>query len=107
MYNSQYKEYCLKYSSNFNFDSKYYWNIKLLSENLKETKINLLSLRPNLKMIKTNLMISQELLRKIITSEPDDRTSIWLADILGSTGKTVFFQSQIEDAEINVVFTFG
>ena len=49
-------------------------------------------------------MTGQELLKKIITSEPDDRTGIWLADVLGSTGKTVFFQSQIEDAEINGLY---
>ena len=104
VYNSQYKNYCLKNSSNFNFDSKYYWNIKLSSDTLKEVKPNLLSLRPNLKMIQKNLMTGQELLKKIITSEPDDRTGIWLADVLGNTGKTVFFQSQIEDAEINGLY---
>lgn len=43
--------------SNFNFDSKYYWNIKLSS-------ISLVSLRPNLKMIQTNLITDQELLKK-------------------------------------------
>lgn len=86
MYNSQYKDYCLKGSSNFNFDSKYYWNIKLSSENLKKINISLVSLKPNLKMIKTNLMTGQELLKKIITSEPDDITGIWLVDVLGSTG---------------------
>ena len=70
VYNSQYKDYCLKDSSNLNFDSKYYWNIKLSSENLKEVKISLVSLRPNLKMIKTSLMTGQQLLKKIITCEP-------------------------------------
>lgn len=104
VYNSQYKEYCLKDSSNLNFHSKYYWNIKLSSEDLKKVKINLVSLRPNLKMIQNNLMMGQELLKKIITSEPDDRTGIWLTDVLGSTGKTVFFQSQIEDGEINGLY---
>ena len=104
VYNSQYKEYCLKNSSNLNFDSKYYWNVKLSSENLKQAKPSLVSLRPNLKMIQTNLMTGQELLKKIITSEPDDRTGIWLADVLGGTGKTVFFQSQIEDPEINGLY---
>ena len=91
VYNGQYKDYCLKDSSNLNFNSKYYWNVKLFSENLKKAKISLVSLRPNLKMIQKNLMTGQELLKKIIPSEPDDRTSIWLADVLGSTGKTVFF----------------
>ena len=104
VFNSQYKNYCLKDSSNFNFDSKYYWNKKLSSENLKKINISLVSLRPNLKMVQTNLMTGQELLKKIITSEPDDRTGIWLADVLGSTGKTVFFQSQIEDPEINGLY---
>jgi hypothetical protein len=70
VYNSQYKEYCLEDSSNFNFNSNYYWNIKLSIEDLKKVKISLLSLRPNLKMIQRNLMTGQELLKKIITSEP-------------------------------------
>ena len=104
VYNSQYKHYCLKDSSNFNFDSKYYWNVKLSSENLKKTNISLVSLRPDLKMIQRNLMTGQELLKKIISSEPDDRTGIWLADVLGGTGKTVFFQSQIENPEINGLY---
>lgn len=104
MYNSQYKDYYLKHSSNFNFDSKYYWNIKLSSEDLKKINISLVSLRPNLKMIQRNLMTGQELLKKIISSEPDDRTGIWLADVLGGTGKTVFFQSQIENPEINGLY---
>jgi hypothetical protein len=104
VYSSQYNDYCLKHTSNFNFNSKYYWNLKLSSENLKEAISSLVSLRPNLKMIQTNLMTGQELLKKIITSEPDDRTGIWLADVLGGTGKTVFFQSQIEDPEINGLY---
>ena len=104
--NSQYKEYCLKDYSNFNFNSKYYWNVMLSSEDLKykKYKISLVSLRPNLKMIQTNLMTGQELLKKIITSEPDDRRGIWLADVLGDTGKTVFFQSHIEEDEINGLY---
>ena len=63
-----------------------------------------MSLRPNLKMIQRNLMTGQELLKKIITSEPDDRTGICLGDVLGNIGKTVFFQSQIEDAEISGLY---
>ena len=53
-------------------------------------------------------MTSQELFKKIITSEPDDITGIWLADVLGGTGKTVFFQSQIEENdEINGIYLRG
>lgn len=37
VYNSRYNNYCLKISSNLNFDSKYYWKRKLSSDNLKET----------------------------------------------------------------------
>lgn len=55
-------------------------------------------------MIKDILMTGQKLLKTIITSEPDDRTGIWLADVLGGTGKNVFFQSQIEDDEINSLY---
>jgi hypothetical protein len=61
VYSSQYNDYCLKHTSNFNFNSKYYWNLKLSSENLKEAISSLVSLRPNLKMIQTNLMTGQEL----------------------------------------------
>lgn len=66
VYNSQYKEYYIKTSSNFNFNSNYYWNVKLSSENLKirKPKSNLLNLRPNLKNIKMNLMTGQKLLKK-------------------------------------------
>ena len=63
-----------------------------------------MSLRPNLKMIQTNLMTGQQLLKKIIISKPDDRTGIWLTDVLGGTGKTVFFQSQIESPEIDGIY---
>lgn len=55
-------------------------------------------------MIKTNLMMGQQLLKKIIISEPDDRISIWLTDVLGGAGKTVFFQSQIENPEIDGLY---
>ena len=85
-------------------EKKYYWNVKLSSENLKEVKFSLMSLRPNLKMIQTNLMTGQELIKKIIISKPDDWTGIWLTDVLGGTGKTVFFQSQIESPEINGLY---
>ena len=47
----------VKNFSNFNFDSNYYGNVKLSSENLKKTNISLLSLRPNLKLIQRNLRI--------------------------------------------------
>ena len=55
-------------------------------------------------MIQTNLMTGQQLLKKIIISKPDDRTGIWLTDVLGGTGKTVFFQSQIESPEIDGLY---
>ena len=107
VYTSQYKNYCLKDSSNFNFNSSYYWNVKLSNVDFKESEKStptLIDLRYKLKMIKNNLMTGQKLLKTIITSEPDDRTGIWLADVLGGTGKTVFFQSQIEDDEINGLY---
>nr|ULD16035.1 hypothetical protein [Cylindrotheca closterium] len=55
-------------------------------------------------MIQTNLMTGQELLKKIIISEPDNRTGVRLTDVLGSTGKNIFFQSQIENPEINGLY---
>jgi len=44
VYNSQYKDYCLKDYSNFNFNSKYYWNVKLCSEDLKEVRGKLITI---------------------------------------------------------------
>ena len=44
-------------------------------------------------MIQTNLMTGQELLKKIIISQPDDRTDILLIDILDGTGKITLFQT--------------
>lgn len=96
-YNDNYVQYCTKDTSNFEFDGKYYWNVKLTSEgfSLKENKIH--ELRPKLKMVKNNLYTGQILLQKMISAEPDDRTGIWLADVIGSTGKTAFFQSELDD----------
>ena len=55
-------------------------------------------------MIKDILMTGQKLLKTIITSEPDDRTGIWLADVIGGTGKTAFFQTIIDDPELNGLY---
>ena len=51
-------------------------------------------MRPKLKTIKDNYLTGQKLLLKIVTSDPDDRTGIWLSDIIGETGKTAFFKPQ-------------
>ena len=84
--------YCLKPTSNFQFNSDYYWNKKFVSEELSQKKLlKLINMRPKLKTIKENYLTGQKLLLKIVTSTPDDRTGIWLADIIGGTGKTAFF----------------
>ncbi len=87
--------YCLKPISNFQFNSNYYWNKKFVSEELSQNKLlKLINMRPKLKTIKDNYLTGQKLLLKIVTSDPDDRTGIWLSDIIGETGKTAFFKPQ-------------
>lgn len=58
-------------------------------------------MRPKLKTIKENYLTGQKLLLKIVSSNPDDRTDIWLADIIGGTGKNAFFQTSIDDENLN------
>ena len=98
-YSSSLADYCVKPTSNFEFNSKYYKNVKIRS---KEVEVNvniLMKLRPKLKVIKDNYMTGQKLLEQIAFSEPDDRTGIWLADVIGGTGKTGFFQTIIDNPQ--------
>ena len=98
-YSSSLSDYCVKPISNFEFQSKYYRNVKLRSEELEVSANDLMKLRPKLKVIKDNYMTGQKLLEQIAFSEPDDRTGIWLADVIGGTGKTGFFQTIINDPQ--------
>ena len=98
-YSSSLSDYCVKPTSNFEFQSKYYRNIKLRSEELEVNANDLMKLRPKLKVIKDNYMTGQKLLEQIAFSEPDDRTGIWLADVIGGTGKTGFFQTIIDNPQ--------
>lgn len=108
VYNSDYKDYCTKLTSNFQFNSSYYWNIKLNSITnerlLNKNALKLIDMRPKLKEIKNNYLTGQQLLLDIALSEPDDRTGIWLADIIGGTGKTAFFQTIIDDIELKGLY---
>lgn len=104
VYNNNYKEYCIKESSNFNFDSPYYWNIKKDSQNSIFHINKLLHLRPKLNMIHNSLFTGQRLLKQIATCEPDDRTGVWLADVIGGTGKTAFFQTIVDEEEANGIY---
>ena len=61
-------------------------------------------MRPKLKEIKNNYLTGQQLLLNIALSEPDDRTGIWLADIIGGTGKTAFFQTIIDDIKLKGLY---
>lgn len=105
VYTDSYINYCLKTTSNFQFDSNYYWNKKFASEELLQNKlVKLIDMRPKLKIIRDNYLTGQKLLFKIVTSNPDDRTGIWLADIIGGTGKTAFFQTIIDDQNLNGLY---
>ena len=103
VYNSNYMDYCLKPTSNFEFNSNYYWNIKFTNGTLLKDKL-LINLRPKLREIKKNYLKGQALLLKIVNSTPDDRTGIWLCDIIGGTGKTAFFQTIIDDTIANGMY---
>lgn len=105
VYNDNYKNYCLKPTSNFEFNSNYYWNIKFSSETVFENKtLKLMDMRPGLKKIKDNYWTGQTLLLEIIKSNPDDRTGIWLFDIIGGTGKTGFFQTVVDNEKLNGLY---
>jgi len=104
VYNNSYKLYCLKESSNFNFDSKYYWNVKKDSQGSEFRLNKMIQLRPGLKMIKNNLLTGQKLLNRIAMGEPDDRTGIWLADVIGGTGKTAFFQTIVDEEKARGIY---
>ena len=104
VYTKEFQEYCLKETSIFEFESDIYYNIKTSSKIIEQTTNKLLELRPKLKMIKENYFTGQKLLKLITMSEPDDRTGIWLADVIGGTGKTAFFQTIIDDPELNGLY---
>ena len=94
-----YKNYCLKETSKFEFQSFYYWNVKIDSKGLIGKKEKLKNLRGKLEMISKNYYSGQKLLKKIVESPADDRSMYWIADVVGGTGKTGFFQTIIDDAD--------
>ena len=48
-------------------------------------------------MISSNYYSGQKLLKKIVESPADDRSMYWIADVIGGTGKTGFFQTIVDD----------
>jgi len=104
VFTEDYKQYCLKATDSFSFKSQYYWDVKRTKNSSDIKYKTLLTLRPRLKMIKENYYTGQKLLLKAVQEEPDDRTAIWFADVLGCTGKTSFFQTIISDPLLNGVF---
>jgi len=50
-------------------------------------------------MISKNYYSGQKLLKKIVESPADDRSIYWIADVVGGTGKTVGFQSLLDDSD--------
>ena len=94
-----YQNYCLKETSKFEFQSFYYWNVKIDSKGLISKKEKLKNLRGKLEMISKNYYSGQKLLKKIVESPADDRSMYWIADVVGGTGKTGFFQTIINDTD--------
>lgn len=94
VFDKEYQEYCIKEHDRFDFVSKYYWNVKLTKMKYKES---LVDLRPKLKEVESNLYSAQSLLNEIILSEPDDRSIIWIPDVIGGTGKTAGMQATLSN----------
>mgnify|MGYP001303792144 FL=1 len=61
-----YQNYCLKETSKFEFQSKYYWNVKIDSKGLIGKKETLKNLRGKLEMISKNYYSGQKLLKMMI-----------------------------------------
>jgi hypothetical protein len=61
-------------------------------------------MRSKLKTIKDNYLTGQKLLLKIVSSNSDDRTGIWLANIIGGTEKTAFFQTILDNENLNGLY---
>lgn len=99
IFGTGYDNYCLKETSKFEFQSFYYWNLKIDSKGLIGKKEKLKNLRGKLEMISKNYYSGQKLLKKIVESPADDRSMYWIADVVGGTGKTVGFQSLLDDSD--------
>ena len=105
VYGQDYSSYCLKASSDYSFNSSYYWRgIKMSSNDLLVKQNRLINLRGNLMKVKNNYYSGQVLLKKILLGEPDDRSAIWINDPIGGTGKTAFMQTIIDDPYINGIY---
>ena len=81
------QNYCLKETSKFEFQSFYYWNVKIDSKGLISKKEKLKNLRGKLEMISKNYYSGQKLLKKIVESPADDRSMYWIADVVDKQGK--------------------
>lgn len=94
VYTYEYALYCVKETDKFQFESPYYRN-DIFGDELTYDKV--LKLRPKLKKVKENLFSLQKLLRKIITSTPDNRSINAIVDGIGGTGKTAGLQCLLDD----------
>lgn len=103
-YNENYRLYCTKNSSNFEFESSYYWNVKKDKSGNDLFTNEMLILRPKLKMIEKTPFTGQKLMLSIVKSNPDDRTLIWIADLIGGSGKTTALQSVITNKNYNLIY---
>ena len=101
VYTDEYALYCVKETDKFQFESPYYWN-DIFGDELTYDKV--LKLRPKLKKVKENPFSSQKLLRKIITSTPDDRSIYAIVDGIGGTGKTAGLQCLLDDPKYKILY---
>lgn len=99
VYGNAYEDYCIKETSNFEFNSNYYWNIKVKEGNIPMAGKLIHQLREKLDSIYENLFMGQRLLVRIANSPAFERYIYWLADVLGGTGKTTTMQSVIDRVE--------
>ena len=76
VYHKEYKNYCLKETSNYNFYGNWYWNVKMDSEEVIQEN-RLVNLRPKLKMIRENYFIGQKLLQKIALGKIQEKHLIF------------------------------
>lgn len=102
-YNDKYIDYCTKLTSNFGFESNHYWNKKISKAGINLSVNLLVKLRPKLKMIQDKPLTGQKLMLSIAKSIPDDRTLVWIADVIGGTGKTTALQSIVNDKKYKLI----
>ena len=80
-----------------NYSFPLYTEIQYALNNVKTLIANTLnSVKPKVWAYGTETSEVSKTIKTIITLEPNNRTGIWLADVLGSTGKTVFSNHKLK-----------